>query len=797
MTEHDRPLPPLESLLRHRAWVCAVARRLLRDEQAAEDLAQEAWVRALRSPPDPDRDPKPWLRRVLKNLASNARRGAGRRARHEHAGGAHRERARRAARSPEALVAEAEQHRRLVGHVLDLEEPFKTVLVLRFYEGLTPPEIARRMDTAVGTVHSRLSRAIGRLKRRLDVEEGGSRRAWLAGLLPLADTRDLAPVAASGGTAAATAGVLMTLAKSKLAWLTLLLLGCLLGSALLIPSFPPDGDDADATAELRDAAAAEDEGPALETRGAARHAAAPDVGTADASTPGGASAPPREGQRWHGIVRDVEGRPVRNAEVFVLPREATGVSGPARGDPRLGGTRSDAQGRFVVTPGRIRHPRLVAWTDFHLPASVDLEGRDPAHAIELVLKPPRIVRVRVTREGHEGFLPLAVTVTTPGELSDRTHDPARQATWRQSAEAADDDDGDEFVLPMRLNTTAPLEITFDAPWGFTTIPRRHRIPAATGTRADEDTQRCAFRVVPSATLRYRLVDAETGAPLEGPRRTRFFLFAAGTRDVVASASVAEPRFEVTTGLPPGRYAYELHAAGYASAQGDVVVRRPGEAIAGTLHLVPAPPEVGGQLVLTLRHPAVVPDRVRHLARHDGSRQPLDMVAVFLRRHGETRWTDAVGFPDPGAPDAKRAVRVAPASLEAGRARFPEGSYDVVVARNGHGTAAFLPDVRIFQDQDTELDVPLEPGTFLSLQDIALPDLPLKALEVRALGHEAWGTLPFLRFRSGGHNAYTTEQDVATLLAVPRGRILLGPFPARELSVRIVPAQGAPRTVVVR
>ena len=81
----DRSIPPLDSLLEHRSWVRAVARRLLRDEHAAEDLAQEAWLRVMRSPPDPERDPKPWLRRVLKNLASNRRRGEARRTKRETA----------------------------------------------------------------------------------------------------------------------------------------------------------------------------------------------------------------------------------------------------------------------------------------------------------------------------------------------------------------------------------------------------------------------------------------------------------------------------------------------------------------------------------------------------------------------------------------------------------------------------------------------------------------------------------------------------------------------------------------
>ena len=427
MTAHDRPIPPLESLLQHRSWVEAVARRLLRDEAAAEDLAQEAWIRALRSPPDPARDPKPWLRRVLKNLASNTRRSAGRRARHEQVGGEHRARGREGTRSPEALVAEAEQHRRLVGRVLDLEEPFKTVLVLRFYEGLTPPEIAERMDTAVGTVHSRLSRAVERLKQRLDAEEGGDRKAWIAGLLPLAGARNVAPVA-TAGTAAATAGVLMTLTKSKFAWLTLLLVGCLVGGGFMLASITSGDDDVDTSADLR-GVDEPDKGPSLETRGVLREAGDEALRPADAGaapTLAGATPPAASGITWRGVVKDPEGNPLPGVDVLVMPGASAGLRGEMRDAARFGRTKTDRKGAFTLVQGAVESPRIVAWSRRRLPASKLLKGLDPANSITLVMPGPRIIRARVTREGHEGFLPLGVIFRTTEELFDYAHDPAKQ-----------------------------------------------------------------------------------------------------------------------------------------------------------------------------------------------------------------------------------------------------------------------------------------------------------------------------------------------------------------------------------
>lgn len=60
-------------LLAQSSWVVALARSLVRDAAAAEDLAQEAWVAALERRPCVLR---PWLARVVANLARRARRGA-------------------------------------------------------------------------------------------------------------------------------------------------------------------------------------------------------------------------------------------------------------------------------------------------------------------------------------------------------------------------------------------------------------------------------------------------------------------------------------------------------------------------------------------------------------------------------------------------------------------------------------------------------------------------------------------------------------------------------------------------
>src|SRR5688572_1027420 len=68
----------LQKLLGHAEWLRRLARTLV-GAGAADDLVQETLITATRSPPDPDRAPRPWLAQVLRNLArmqhrSNARR---------------------------------------------------------------------------------------------------------------------------------------------------------------------------------------------------------------------------------------------------------------------------------------------------------------------------------------------------------------------------------------------------------------------------------------------------------------------------------------------------------------------------------------------------------------------------------------------------------------------------------------------------------------------------------------------------------------------------------------------------
>ncbi|HET6162183.1 MAG TPA: sigma-70 family RNA polymerase sigma factor [Planctomycetota bacterium] len=166
-----------EQLLADRAWLVRIAGALLGDRDEAEDVAQEAQLRAWSSPPRAGEE-RPWLRRVARNLALRLRSRREWRATWE----------RRAARSEklpssDELVARVQAQRAVAEAVLALGEPYREVVLLRYFDDLRPAEIAARLATPVETVRTRLKRALAQLRARLDATHGG-RDAWSALLAP-------------------------------------------------------------------------------------------------------------------------------------------------------------------------------------------------------------------------------------------------------------------------------------------------------------------------------------------------------------------------------------------------------------------------------------------------------------------------------------------------------------------------------------------------------------------------------------------------------------------------------------
>ena len=141
---------------------------VLGSAEDAEDACQEAFLKAhgalgrFRS----GTPFRPWLLQIVANEARNRRRAAGRRLRLLTRATAD-ARLGDAAPSPESVALAAEDRRQLLEAVNELGEDDRLVIGCRYFLDLSGEETAAALGCAEGTVKSRLSRALGRLRGRM------------------------------------------------------------------------------------------------------------------------------------------------------------------------------------------------------------------------------------------------------------------------------------------------------------------------------------------------------------------------------------------------------------------------------------------------------------------------------------------------------------------------------------------------------------------------------------------------------------------------------------------------------
>ena len=150
-------------VLAHQEAVFRLSYLLLGDPDEAEDVAQETFLRAWNHLKrfDPTRPLRPWLLSIASNLASNRRRSAGR----------YLAALTRAFRSEPVASSNIEekstQHMEandLWKAVQNLSTSDQQIIYLRYFLELSIAETAQALDVAEGTVKSRLSRALERLR---------------------------------------------------------------------------------------------------------------------------------------------------------------------------------------------------------------------------------------------------------------------------------------------------------------------------------------------------------------------------------------------------------------------------------------------------------------------------------------------------------------------------------------------------------------------------------------------------------------------------------------------------------
>jgi RNA polymerase sigma-70 factor (ECF subfamily) len=161
-------------VLKYQHKVVKLVARLLRDPTEAEDVAQEAFVKAYRAMGSFRGDSAfyTWLYRIAVNTARNSIASRQRRPLDYEVELSESEQNNVAARlkhddTPEATVLSEEIRQTVNEAIGQLPEDLRTAIVLREIEGLSYEEIATAMDCPVGTVRSRIFRAREAIDRAL------------------------------------------------------------------------------------------------------------------------------------------------------------------------------------------------------------------------------------------------------------------------------------------------------------------------------------------------------------------------------------------------------------------------------------------------------------------------------------------------------------------------------------------------------------------------------------------------------------------------------------------------------
>src|SRR5512133_3202153 len=154
----------LESLFRHH-WPRAyrAAYLVVHDSAAAEDIAQEAFLAAVRSLDRFDRRRPfgPWLHRIVVNRAIDGSRS---RALRRESGDAW------LGLAEAPAPPESEHAQTLAAALAELSAEHRAVIVMRHLLEYTPGEIAESLGLPRGTVNSRLRRGLDELAGRLREE---------------------------------------------------------------------------------------------------------------------------------------------------------------------------------------------------------------------------------------------------------------------------------------------------------------------------------------------------------------------------------------------------------------------------------------------------------------------------------------------------------------------------------------------------------------------------------------------------------------------------------------------------
>lgn len=391
---------PATSLDQHGRFLRAVARRLVGNDADADDLVQETFARAIARPAQHG-NLRAWLVAIVRNVFRDQRGAeAARRRREQAVARATDDAARRDDDDPLGIDA-------LQAAMRALPDDYRRALELRYYAQLSPAAIAARLGVPLGTVKTRLHRALALLRQDLERRAGGRRRAHdkLAALCGVS----LTPIAAT--TAAGLTSFTGALLMKKLAFAVVALLVLALSMQLASEPDPvapqPHASGTTPAAEHRELP-----GPAPQIAGSARTAV--DGGVATGAT----DAPLR-------------GRLVYAATGQGVPFGAVRVREGARSELLHAGR----DGRFTTAEAWSRDCELA------------FEGEVAGPAAEAAKTPGRPADAPDEPVGAVESAPTVVSVVSLDALA--LVDDAQRPAWLPRAAFADG----EFEVPLLLGPT--------------------------------------------------------------------------------------------------------------------------------------------------------------------------------------------------------------------------------------------------------------------------------------------------------------------------------------------------------
>ena len=659
--DSPRPDPGLEQdneLTRELVWVRRLARRLVGGD--GDDVAQDVAVAAL-SRPQPVVGLRAWLGAVTRKRAARVLRDRGRRDAHER-----RLTPPAPADDAAAVLDRLRWQREITDAVESLPETYRTVVVLRFLDGLSPGEIERRRHVASATVRQQVRRGLEMLRARLATRRGADWRAGLAAL-------------AWPGGAKVTGWVLGATWMTKKTWSVVAAVVVLAGALALVQPWRTTSAPTSGGASGTDrAAVAASEVDRLIGSGPSGDRTAVEV---DGGSDGATEAALRI------EVVDADGTPVEGAAIHVAV------------DAKVVACRTDAAGRaaldapdgdghvLVVPPGRV--PVLRAYdaatedVRIALPAGgvlagrVTLDGVIPSEPIELI--------VYGSRPCLDASLPEALADAWPW-------DPEQPEEMRIPTGV----DGAFTIRGLPDNWSGRIRVGFGTPFALSPSATDldllgWRLAAVPATRADIA---LGLASVPIVTARVVWSDGE---PVPDASVSVRCWFDHGQSSPMAGV-VSDERGELAIGMTPSRVRPDP-----AFVAGD---RRPGI-----------------QRVRAWWTHEAARERVERTWEWPVGRRQADLGTLVLDRATElhVRVTDSDGEPVAGAEfDARRTIAATDADghgriavADPGRRAFRIGApgFEVTSQEAIQGTGVADDPLTFELRRANRLDVVVEPGGF--------------------------------------------------------------------------------------